>query len=98
MSGTIVVTADPEIAKLATLFDARVVGDTAEAGVNAAVLLGLQALDAASAAVVVPADVPFATAADMRAVIGELGALPDRAGAGAVRFAGPMRWRCAGRT
>src|SRR6186997_1530146 len=66
VSRTVVVTADPEIAKLATLFDARVVGDSAETGVNAAVLLGLQALDSASAAVVVPADVPFATAADIR--------------------------------
>ena len=44
VSGTIVVTADPEIARLATLFDARVVGDTAETGVNAAVLLGLRAI------------------------------------------------------
>lgn len=76
LSGTIVVTADPEISRLATLFDARVIGDTAEAGVNAAVRLGLQALDPASAAVVVPADVPFATAADMRAVIGELARCP----------------------
>src|SRR5947207_5256531 len=75
-SGTVVVTADPEIAKLATLFDARVVDDTAEAGVNAAVLLGLRALDPASAAIVIPADVPFATACDMRAVIGELARCP----------------------
>lgn len=76
VSGTVVVTADPEIAKLATLFDARVVGDSAETGVNAAVLLGLQALGTASAAVVIPADVPFATAGDVRAVIGELARAP----------------------
>jgi 2-phospho-L-lactate guanylyltransferase len=76
LSGTIVVTADPEIAKLAALFDARVVADAAEAGVNTAVTVGLQALDRASAAVVVPADVPFATAADVCAVIGELARCP----------------------
>src|SRR5438045_453395 len=76
LAGTLVVTADPAIAKLATLFDARVVGDASEAGVNAAVLQGLQALDPSSAAVVLPADVPFATAGDVRAVIGELSRYP----------------------
>ena len=76
VSGTVVVTADPEITRLATLFDAQVVEDTAEAGVNAAVLLGLQSLDPACAAMVIPADVPFATAADMHAVIGELARCP----------------------
>jgi 2-phospho-L-lactate guanylyltransferase len=76
VSGTIVVTADPDIAKLATLFEGRVVSDTSESGVNTAVLLGLQALESSCSAVVVPADVPFATAGDMRAVIGELRRFP----------------------
>src|SRR5690349_11350115 len=76
LAGTIVVTADPVITKLATLFDARVIADTVETGVNAAVLLGLQALESSDAALIVPADIPFATAADMRAVISELDRSP----------------------
>ncbi len=72
IAGTIVVTGDPMVAKLATLFDARVVADVMETGVNAAVQQGLKTLDASSAALIVPADVPFATAADLRDVISEL--------------------------
>ncbi len=49
------------------------------------------------AAVIVPADVPFATAADVRAVIGELGHFPIVL-APASSTEGPMRWRCAGPT
>ncbi len=73
LAGIIVVSGDPEVTNLATLFDARVVGDVMESGVNAAVQQGLRTLDASSAsALIVPADVPFATAADLRMVIGEL--------------------------
>lgn len=73
LAGTIVVSGDPAVAKLATLFDARVVGDIVESGVNAAVQQGLKTLDPSSTgALVIPADVPFATAAEVQAVIGEL--------------------------
>jgi 2-phospho-L-lactate/phosphoenolpyruvate guanylyltransferase len=74
LAGFIVVSGDPAVAKLARLFDARVVGDVVETGVNAAVKQGLRTLDPSSAgALIVPADVPFATAADLQAVIAELG-------------------------
>lgn len=76
LAGMIVVSGDPAVAKLATRFDARVVGDVLESGVNAAVQQGLRTLDPASAALVVPADVPFATAADVQAVIAELDRCP----------------------
>lgn len=73
LAGIIVVTGDPVVTSLATLFDAQVVGDLVEAGVNAAVQQGLRILDARSTGVlVVPADVPFATVSDLQAVIGEL--------------------------
>ena len=77
LAGIIVVSGDPAVAKLATLFDARVVGDVMESGINAAVQEGLRTPDLSSAgALVIPADVPFATAADLRAVIAELGHFP----------------------
>jgi 2-phospho-L-lactate/phosphoenolpyruvate guanylyltransferase len=77
LAGIIVVSGDPMVAKLATLFDARVVGDVMETGVNAAVQQGLRTLEALSAgALILPADVPFATASDLQAVIGELGHYP----------------------
>ena len=73
LAGIVVVSGDPTVAKLATLFDARVVADVIESGVNSAVQQGLKTLDVSSAgALVVPADVPFATAIDVRAVIREL--------------------------
>jgi 2-phospho-L-lactate guanylyltransferase len=77
LAGIVVVSGDPVVAKLATLFDARVVGDVMESGVNAAVQKGLATLDASSAgALIVPADVPFATVADLQMVIAELGPHP----------------------
>jgi len=77
LAGIIVVSGDPAVAKLATLFDARVVGDVMESGINAAVQEGLRTPDLSSAgALVIPADVPFATAADLQAVIAELGHFP----------------------
>lgn len=73
LAGIVVVSGDPTVAKLATLFDARVVGDIVESGVNAAVQQGLKTLDPSSAgALVIPADVPFATATEVQAVIAEL--------------------------
>lgn len=69
LAGIVVVTSDPMVANLASLFDARVVHDGMEAGVNAAVQQGLEALEATAGALIVPADVPFATAGDLRAII-----------------------------
>jgi 2-phospho-L-lactate/phosphoenolpyruvate guanylyltransferase len=77
LTGIVVVTGDPQVTNLATLFGARLVSDMLETGVNAAVEQGLRTLDTPSAAVlIVPADVPFATASDLRVVISELGRYP----------------------
>jgi 2-phospho-L-lactate guanylyltransferase len=72
LSGIVVVSGDPTVAKLATLFDARVVCDVIENGINAAVQQGLRTLDPSCQALIVPGDVPFATSADFQAVIREL--------------------------
>jgi 2-phospho-L-lactate guanylyltransferase len=72
LTGIVVVSGDPTVAKLATLFEARVVADVIESGVNSAVQQGLRTLDMSAGALVVPADVPFATSADLQAVIREL--------------------------
>jgi 2-phospho-L-lactate guanylyltransferase len=79
LTGIIVVSGDPVVANLATLFDARVVRDVTESGVNTAVQQGLRTLARSSSpvrALIVPADVPFATAADLRMVIVELSRYP----------------------
>jgi 2-phospho-L-lactate guanylyltransferase len=73
LAGIVVVSGDPAVAKLATLFEARLVGDVIESGVNGAVQQGLKTLGPSAGALVVPADVPFATAAEVQAVIAELG-------------------------
>lgn len=72
LAGIVVVTGDPMVANLATLFDARVVSDVMETGINAAVQQGLKAIDPTAGALIIPADVPFATADDLRAMISEL--------------------------
>ena len=72
LAGVVVVTSDPMVANLASLFDARIVHDDMETGVNAAVQQGLQILNSAAGALVVPADVPFVTSADLQAIVGEL--------------------------
>jgi len=72
LAGIIVVTGDPMVANLATLFDARVVHDATEAGINAAVQQGLKTLDPSAGTLIVLADVPFATASDLRAIVDEL--------------------------
>lgn len=75
-AGIIVVTSDPMVTNLAALFDARVVCDVTETGINAAVQQGLKALDRSAGAVIIPADVPFATVGDFRAIIDELQRYP----------------------
>src|SRR3954471_11889948 len=72
LAGIVVVSGDPTVAKLATLFDTRVVADVIDSGINAAVQQGLRTLDPSCQALIVPADVPFATSADFQAVIREL--------------------------
>jgi 2-phospho-L-lactate/phosphoenolpyruvate guanylyltransferase len=77
LAGITVVSGDPMMANLARQFDARIVGDILEAGINAAVQQGLRTVDSLSPGVlVVPADVPFATVSDLQAVIGELSRHP----------------------
>lgn len=71
-TGIVVVTGDPMVAKLAALFDARVVTDATETGINAAVQQGLKAVGESARTLIIPADVPFATAGDLRAIVGEL--------------------------
>jgi len=77
LAGIVVVSGDPAVAKLAKLFDARIGDDIMESDINAAVQQGLRMLEASSAgALIVPADVPFATAGDLQAVIRELDHYP----------------------
>ena len=55
------------------MYDAQAIGEGAEHGLNAAVWTGMKAIERRSrGALVVPADVPFATPAELQAVIAEL--------------------------
>lgn len=69
--GTLVVTADPAAAALATEQGAEVLSDCHESGINEAVVQGLRSLTrrGAGGALVVPADVPFATPGEIAAVL-----------------------------
>ncbi|MCB1414697.1 MAG: 2-phospho-L-lactate guanylyltransferase [Xanthobacteraceae bacterium] len=70
LAGILVVTSDPQAARTAALCDAQVVDDNEADGLNGAVRRGLDILDASKAgALVVPADIPFATASDYSAVL-----------------------------
>jgi 2-phospho-L-lactate/phosphoenolpyruvate guanylyltransferase len=71
--GIIVVSADPAIGKLARNYGTQTAGDASEGGLNAAVSAGLKAVECRlSGIIVVPADVPFATPAELHKVIAEL--------------------------
>ncbi|MGE0726363.1 MAG: NTP transferase domain-containing protein, partial [Alphaproteobacteria bacterium] len=61
LSGTAVVTGDPEIAALGRRRGARIIHDAEETGTNAAVRCGHKAFAAegVAGALVVPADIPF---------------------------------------
>lgn len=73
ISGIVVVSEDPLAKTLAADANVRLVSDIPEAGINNAVLQGLRALDPARASVlVVPADVPFATAEEIGALVHQL--------------------------
>jgi 2-phospho-L-lactate guanylyltransferase len=73
VEGIVAVSADPEVAKIARLYDAQTAGGEVECGLNAAVWTGLHAIEGRSrGAVIVPADVPFAGPGELRAVIAGL--------------------------
>ena len=97
--GNIVVSGDPAVAKLATLFDARVVGDIVESGVNAAVQQGLE--DARS---VIRRRAGHSGRRAVRNCSRSAGRhrrtrpASDRAGAGTIATAEPTRSPCAART
>lgn len=75
--GIVVVSSDPAVATIAAHFDACMINDPLEKGLNGAVARGLHALKQERiAALVVPADVPFATADDFDAVIRALRQYP----------------------
>lgn len=66
LAGIVVVTADPEVAALAEEAGALALREAQERGTNAAIEAGIGAVTAfASGVVVVPADVPHATAASI---------------------------------
>jgi 2-phospho-L-lactate guanylyltransferase len=70
LAGILVVTSDSRAAKIAALFDAQVVSDDDGGGLNRAVQRGLDILNSSLAgALVVPADIPFATAGDYSGVL-----------------------------
>lgn len=77
LSGILVVTGDAAAARLAARFGARVVDDVMEAGINHALQQALRASEVSSAGVlIVPADIPFVTPAELQAVVAELDHAP----------------------
>lgn len=73
LDGILVVTGDTTVTRLAARFGAAMIGDMMEAGVNAAVRHGLRAPQISDAGVlIVPADIPFATPADLHSVLSGL--------------------------
>jgi 2-phospho-L-lactate/phosphoenolpyruvate guanylyltransferase len=78
LAGILVVSCDPAVAEAVRPFGAEILNDVLETGVNDAVRAGLNALSSQrmAGAMIVPGDVPFATAAEVRDV---LRAMKDRA-------------------
>jgi 2-phospho-L-lactate guanylyltransferase len=72
LRGIVVVSGDRMAEELARQFDARVARDLSETGVNDAIRQGMKLLDSNAAVMVIPADVPFATAGELQAVIANL--------------------------
>jgi 2-phospho-L-lactate guanylyltransferase len=72
LRGIIVVSSDRLAEELAKQFNARIVSDLSESGVNDAIRQGMKFLDPKAAVLVVPADVPFAAVSDLQAVIANL--------------------------
>lgn len=69
LAGIVVVSADPVVHAVARSLAARPVCDVGESGINDAVAQGLQAVPPGAGVVVVPADVPLATAAEFERVV-----------------------------
>jgi 2-phospho-L-lactate/phosphoenolpyruvate guanylyltransferase len=70
LAGIVVVSADPDVHAMARSFGASLIFDASESGINDAVRRGLDALATnGHGALVVPADIPFATVDDFEAVI-----------------------------
>jgi 2-phospho-L-lactate/phosphoenolpyruvate guanylyltransferase len=71
LAGILVVSGDPSVAMAVHPFGAQIVNDVLETGVNDAVREGLKALarDRKAGAMVLPGDVPFATSAEVQAVL-----------------------------
>jgi 2-phospho-L-lactate/phosphoenolpyruvate guanylyltransferase len=77
VEGIITVSADPAVTKIARMYDAQTAGEAVECGLNAAVWTGLKAIERRpGGALIVPADVPFATPAELCTVAGELAHYP----------------------
>jgi 2-phospho-L-lactate guanylyltransferase len=74
IDGVLVVTCDAEAGVIASSFGANVLADPVETGVNDAVLLGIRKLDVPgkSGVVVVPGDLPFLTAGELRVIVAAL--------------------------
>ena len=71
IAGVLVVTADPEVARLAEGRGARILVDRTEAGINDAVaqVTSLLVAEERDGVVILPADVPLANADELRAVL-----------------------------
>ncbi|HVT55913.1 MAG TPA: 2-phospho-L-lactate guanylyltransferase [Xanthobacteraceae bacterium] len=69
LAGIMVVSSDPMAEELAKQFQARVVADASESGINDALRHGLVSLDRKLSPLIVPADVPFATVAEIQVII-----------------------------
>lgn len=78
LAGILVVTADPAAASIAAGFGATVLADPVESGTNDAVARGLRELvsQGAAGAMVVPADIPFVSGAELAQVLTALGQAP----------------------
>lgn len=78
LAGLLLVSSDDELTRLARRFGARLILETEGRGVTAAVTAGMQALatEQASGVLVVPADVPLITAAEVGAILAVHGPAP----------------------
>jgi 2-phospho-L-lactate/phosphoenolpyruvate guanylyltransferase len=85
IKGAVVVTPDPQVAQAARAVGAAVLAETRAGGLNAALRrgLGYAAAQGAAQALVLPGDVPLATAEDLRKVLAT-GAAPTRSRAALV--------------
>jgi 2-phospho-L-lactate guanylyltransferase len=78
LAGVLVVTSDAKAAAIAESFGAIVLTDPADSGINDAVAHGVHKLGSleASAAIILPSDIPFVTGAELSIVLAALGRAP----------------------